>query len=141
MAKTTAMADTALHTHTHTHTHLEIYLLAASGPPPHTSQSTYSETSEEGTLWDRSVCPSSEIALFWEVGPYSAFYHTIGTVATYSTQIMATAKGVSCLEIYSYVRGYHAYKRVWEPARGEALLVTREATNPLDKHAVAIYKE
>ena len=26
-------------------------------------------------------------------------------------------------------------------ARGEALLVTREATNPLDKHAVAIYKE
>ena len=49
--------------------------------------------------------------------------------------------GVSCLEIHSYVRGYHAYKRVWEPARGEALLVTREATNTLDKHAVAIYKE
>ena len=37
--------------------------------------------------------------------------------------------------------GYHAYKRVWDPARGEALLVTREATNPLDKHTVAIYKE
>ena len=32
-------------------------------------------------------------------------------------------------------------KRVWEPARGEALLVRREPTNPLDKHAVAIYKE
>ena len=62
-------------------------------------------------------------------------------MATYSTKIMATAKGVSCLEFYSYVRGYHAYKRVWEPARGEALLVTREATNPLDKHTVAIYKE
>ena len=63
---------------------------------------------------------------------------------TYSTQIMATAEGVSCLEIHSYVRGYHAYKNVWEPARGEALLVTREATNPLDKHmkhAVANYKE
>ena len=37
--------------------------------------------------------------------------------------------------------GLPSYKRVWEPARGEALLVTREATNPLDKHAVAIYKE
>ena len=64
----------------------------------------------------------------------------VGTVATYSTQIMATA-GVSCLEIHSYVRGYHAYKNVWEPARGEALLVRWEPTNPLDKHAVAVYKE
>ena len=55
---------------------------------------------------------------------------------------MATAEeGVSCLEIHSNVRGYHAYKNVWEPARGEALLVRREPTNPLDKHAVAIYKE
>ena len=38
--------------------------------------------------------PSSEVVPFLEVGPYLVFYHTIGTVATYSTQIMATAKGV-----------------------------------------------
>ena len=62
-------------------------------------------------------------------------------MATYSSQIMATAEGVSCLEIHSYVRGYQAYKNVWEPARGKALLVRREPTNPLNKHAVAIYKE
>ena len=87
--------------------------------------------------------PSSEVVPFWEVGHYLVLYHTIGTVATYSTQIMDIlhAEGVSCLEIHSYVRGYHAYKRVCEPARGEALLVRREPTNPLDKYAVAIYKE
>ena len=71
---------------------------------------------------------SSEVVPFWEVGLHLVFYHTIGTVATYSTQIMATAKGVSCLEIYSYVRGYHAYKTVWEHAREEALLVSGRCT-------------
>ena len=56
---------------------------------------------------------------------------------------MATAEGVSCLEIYILLcEGLPCLQeRVWKPARGEALLVTQEATNPLDKHAVAIYKE
>ena len=31
-------------------------------------------------------------------------------------------------------------KNVCKPGRGEALLVRRELTNPLDKHAVATYK-
>lgn len=45
-----------------------------------------------------------------------------------------------CLEIQSFVRGYHAYMDSWTPVIGETLLLKREPTNPRDKNAVAIYK-
>ena len=53
---------------------------------------------------------------------------------------MATARR-RCFVLGDLCEELPCYKNVWEPARGEALLVRREATNPLDKHAVAIYKE
>ena len=46
-----------------------------------------------------------------------------------------------CLEIQSFVRGYHAYMDSWTPVIGETLLLKREPTNPRDKNAVALYKD
>ena len=41
-----------------------------------------------------------------------------------------------------YIRGYHAYSKVWgAPVSGEILLLKREPTNSKDKHAVAVYKD
>ena len=44
------------------------------------------------------------------------------------------------LEIYSFLRGYHAYMEIWTPVVGEMLVVKREPMNRHDKHAVAIYR-
>ena len=45
------------------------------------------------------------------------------------------------LEIPSYVREYHAYKDNWNPVVGETLVLRREPTNMVDKHAVAVVKD
>ena len=76
----------------------------------------YSESSEEGTLWDRSLCPLFRGCPF--LGSWSLFSVSSHNWNSGNLQ-HPTAEGVSCLEIHSYVRGYHAYKKVWEHARGE----------------------
>ena len=46
----------------------------------------------------------------------------------------------SSLEIETYVRGYHAYKNIWNPKLGEVLVAERESDNSYDKFAVAVKK-
>ena len=41
-------------------------------------------------------------------------------------------------EFNSFIRGYHAYKDIWEPFIGETLLLKREPTNVKDRSAVAV---
>ena len=36
------------------------------------------------------------------------------------------------------VRGFHVYKDIWMPVKGEILDITRENDNPHDKYAVAV---
>ena len=45
------------------------------------------------------------------------------------------------VEFNSFIRGYHAYKHIWEPYVGETLLLKREPTNVVDRSAVAVLKE
>ena len=40
--------------------------------------------------------------------------------------------------INSHVRGYHIYKDIWSPSKGEVLQLQREPSNPEDKFAVTI---
>ena len=40
--------------------------------------------------------------------------------------------------IDSFIRGYHGYKDMWEPALGDVLRLEREKTNIKDKFAVAV---
>ena len=47
------------------------------------------------------------------------------------------ASGASRVEISSYIRGYHAYVDVWQPAIDECVLLVREETNANDSNAVA----
>ena len=59
-----------------------------------------------------------------------------------STQRLSrTFENLHCLEIQSFVRGYHSYMDNWTPVIGQTLLVKREPTNPKDKYAVAVYEE
>ena len=44
------------------------------------------------------------------------------------------------VEIFSFIRGLHAYTDVWEPRIGEVLLLQRESDNSEDKLAVAVLK-
>ena len=46
----------------------------------------------------------------------------------------------SCVEISSFIRGYHDYQDIWQPLVGEVLLLRREPTNIKDTQAVAIMK-
>ena len=55
-----------------------------------------------------------------------------------ASQVVGTSLRV--LEFDSYVRGYHAYKDMWNPALGDVLPLEREITNPKDKFAVALMK-
>ena len=41
----------------------------------------------------------------------------------------------------SFIRGYPAYKDIWEPFLGETLLLKRETTNVKDRSAVAVMNE
>ena len=45
------------------------------------------------------------------------------------------------LEIRSFVRGFHAYKDIWTPEKGERLNLIREPENIKDKYAVSILKD
>ena len=55
--------------------------------------------------------------------------------------VMATSEGSGrCLEINSFVRGYHAYMDVWDPVIGEILQLEREPSNLKDQKAVAVEK-
>ena len=44
-------------------------------------------------------------------------------------------------EKISYVKGYHAYKDLWIPVKGEYLRCEREPDNVMDKYAVCVKKE
>ena len=48
--------------------------------------------------------------------------------------------GSKCVEVASFIRGYHAYKDIWQPRVGEILLLEREPDNCDDKMAMAIIK-
>ena len=44
-------------------------------------------------------------------------------------------------EIYSFLRGYHAYMEFWTPVIGEMMVVKIEPMNIHDTHAVDIYRD
>ena len=52
-----------------------------------------------------------------------------------------SGESLHCLEIQSYVRGYHAFMDDWTPVIGQTLLLKQEPTNSKDKNAVAVYEE
>ena len=58
-----------------------------------------------------------------------------------ASQPAAGAPNIDCLEVPSFVRGYHAYKDIWEPENGEILELRRERENCTDVNAVAIVKD
>ena len=58
-----------------------------------------------------------------------------------SEPLSRTSGDLHCLEIQSFVRGYHAYMDSWTPVIGQTLLVNREPTNPKDKNAMALYED
>ena len=58
-----------------------------------------------------------------------------------ASQPAAGALGIKCLEVPSFVRGYHAYKDIWEPENGEMLELKRERENCKDINAVAVVKD
>ena len=45
------------------------------------------------------------------------------------------------VEIISFVRGYHAYKDIWDPVVGQMLQLRRQPDNNEDSHAVAVLNE
>ena len=51
------------------------------------------------------------------------------------------AASFDSVEFNSFIRGYHAYKDIWEPFVGETLLLKREPTNVRDRSAVAVMQE
>ena len=44
-------------------------------------------------------------------------------------------------EFNSFIRGYHIYSQIWDPAFGEVLILEREPNNAVDSSAVAVKKE
>ena len=44
-------------------------------------------------------------------------------------------------EFNSFIRGYHVYSQIWDPAFGEVLILEREPNNAVDSSAVAVKKE
>ena len=47
----------------------------------------------------------------------------------------------SSFEIYSHVKGYHAYLDDWKPCRGEVLQALPEPSNVVDKYVVYVLKD
>ena len=41
---------------------------------------------------------------------------------------------------YSFMRGYHEYKSIWDASLGEILHCSHEVDNPNDDHAVAVIR-
>ena len=58
-----------------------------------------------------------------------------------ASESTSTTGDLHCLEIQSFVRGYHAYMDSWTPVLGQTLLVRREPTNVKDKDAVGVYED
>ena len=46
----------------------------------------------------------------------------------------------SCVNVTSFIRGYHAYQENWLPSVGENLVLEREPLNPVDGYAVTIVR-
>ena len=44
------------------------------------------------------------------------------------------------LQVYSYIRGYHAYLSIWEPKVDEMYALKRKPQNKEDSNAVAIVR-
>jgi len=44
-------------------------------------------------------------------------------------------------EFNAFIRGYHAYKDIWEPFTGETLLLKQEPANVKDRLALALMKK
>ena len=66
---------------------------------------------------------------------------TIDAATCAKQLVMATSERSSrCLEINSFVRGYHAYMDVWDPVIGEILQLEKEPSNRKDQKAVAVVK-
>ena len=55
-----------------------------------------------------------------------------------ASQPVRGREDVTSLEVQSYVRGYHAYKDIWNPRIGEVLPLEPEPNNSEDRFAVAI---
>ena len=47
----------------------------------------------------------------------------------------------NCVELESFVRGYHAYTSVWSPVVNEILQLRQEPNNLKDNEAVAVVKD
>ncbi len=62
------------------------------------------------------------------------------TAMAVASQVV-TPTTLEILEINSFIRGYHAYRDVWEPTTGEILLAKPEPSNVRDKSAVAVFKD
>ena len=58
-----------------------------------------------------------------------------------ASQPAAGMPGIECLEAPSFVRGYHAYKDIWEAENGEMLELKWERENCKDINAVAVVKD
>ena len=51
-------------------------------------------------------------------------------------EVIEAVAHASCVEVTSFIRGYHAYQDVWQPCVGEVLALEREALNCKDGQAV-----
>ena len=58
-----------------------------------------------------------------------------------ASQPAAGMPGIECLEVPSFVQGYHTYKDIWEPENGEILELKRERENCKDINGVAVVKD
>lgn len=47
---------------------------------------------------------------------------------------------ITNIEVHSFIKGYHVYRHVWLPVLDEELYGEMDASNPMDKYAVAIRK-
>ena len=104
----------------------------------------YSETSEEGTLWEPFLCPLFGGCPFlggWSLFSVLSHNWNSGNLQHPNNDYVLHAEGVSCLEIHSYVRGYHAYKNVWEPARRDALLDRRIRVNLSTMFGLVLWRD
>ena len=64
------------------------------------------------------------------------FVSSVGTGMT--SQPLGSS--IACLDIVSFIRGYHAYQGTWLPSVGEVLELEKEPLNSVDRYAVAVTK-
>ena len=67
--------------------------------------------------------------------------HVHVSPAPCGAHVMASEAGGECLEINSFIRGYHAYMNMWDPMIGEILQLESEPDNLQDPRAVAVKKQ